>query len=61
MTKQDQRAISVMNYLESLDTEGVAILDAICDENLEASYKLIKENPQISKAEFLEKMQITED
>ena len=61
MTKQDQKVISVMNYLDGLDMETVAILDAICDENLEASYQLIQENPQISKAEFLEKMQISED
>ena len=54
-------AISVMNYLNALNTAGVAILDAVCDENLEQSYKLIQENPKISKAEFLEKMQITED
>ena len=50
-----------MNYLRELGTEGIAILDAICDENLEQSYQLIKENPQITKGEFLEKMQITED
>lgn len=61
MTKQDQKVISVMNYLRSLDMEGVAILDAICDENLEASYKLIQENPKISKAEFLQRMQISEE
>lgn len=50
-----------MNYLRGLGTEAVEILDAICDENLEASYKLIKENPNITKEEFLEKMQISED
>ena len=51
----------VMDYLWDLDTESVAILDAICDENLEASYKLIQENPTITKEEFLERMQISED
>ena len=61
MTKQDKMVISVMNYLRDLNTEGVAILDAICDENLEQSYKLITENPKISKREFLEIMQISED
>ena len=30
-------------------------------DKLERSYQVIKENPQISKAEFLAKMQITED
>lgn len=39
----------------------MTIGDAICDENLEQSYQLIKENPKISKAEFLAKMQISED
>ena len=61
MTKQDQMAISVMDYLNGLNTAGVAILDAVCDENLEQSYKLIKENPKITKEEFLERMQISED
>jgi thermostable 8-oxoguanine DNA glycosylase len=51
----------VMNYLRNLGTKSVAILDAICDENLEQSYKLIQENPTISKAEFLERMQISEE
>ena len=50
-----------MKYLRELGTESVAILDAICDENLEQSYKLIQENPKITKAEFLAKMQITEE
>lgn len=58
---QSEKGIFVMNYLRALNTEGVAILDAICDENLEQSYKLITENPQISKREFLERMQISED
>ena len=38
----------------------ITIGDAICDENLEKSYQLIKENPNISKAEFLRIMQIEE-
>ena len=35
---QSQKVIFVMNHLRLLNTEGVAILDAICDENLEQSY-----------------------
>ena len=58
---QYQKGLSVMNYLRKLGTDSVAILDAICDENLDQSYKLIQENPKITKAEFLAKMQITED
>ena len=58
---QSEKVIFVMNYLRALNTEGVAILDAICDENLEQSYKLITESPKISKREFLQIMQISED
>ena len=58
---QYQKGMLVMNYLRDLETDWVAILDAICDENLEQSYKLIQENPKITKAEFLAKMQITEE
>ena len=58
---QHQKGMLVMNYLRDLETDWVAILDAICDENLEQSYKLIQENPKITKAEFLAKMQITEE
>ena len=58
---QHQKGLLVMEYLRELGTESVAILDAICDENLDQSYKLISENPRITKAEFLEKMQISED
>ena len=61
MIMQYQMGISVMNYLQKLGMDMITIGEAICDENLEQSYKLIKENPKISKAEFLEKMQITED
>ena len=50
-----------MNYLRELGTDSSAILDAICDENLDQSYKLIQENPKITKKTFLEKMQITEE
>ena len=58
---QYQKGILVMNYLRELGTDSAVILDAICDENLEQSYKLIQENPKITKAEFLSKMQITEE
>ena len=58
---QYQMGRLVMDYLKALGADWDTILIAICDENLEQSYKLIQENPQISKAEFLEKMQITED
>ena len=56
-----QKGLSVMNYLQSLKLDMITIGEAIDDKNLEQSYKLLKENPQISKAEFLEKMKITEE
>ena len=55
-----QKGILVMNYLRDLKMSSVNILDSICDENLEKSYQLIKENPKIIKQEFLEIMQIEE-
>lgn len=58
---QYQKGLLVMNYLRELGTDSSAILDAICDENLDQSYKLIQENPKITKKTFLEKMQITEE
>ena len=61
MMTQYQMGSLVMNYLRELGTKSVAILDAICDENLEQSYKLIQENPKISKAEFLKRREIPED
>ena len=58
---QYEMGISVMDYLQGLGIDMITILDSICDENLEQSYKLIQENPKITKAEFLAKMQITEE
>lgn len=58
---QYQKGMLVMNCLRELKMDSAAILDAICDENLEQSYNLIKNNPKITKEEFLEKMQITEE
>ena len=56
-----QKGMLVMNYLRGLETDSTAILDAICDENLEQSYQLIQENSSITKEEFLKRMQISED
>ena len=56
-----QKGISVTDYLQGLGIDMITILDAVCDENLEQSYQLIKENPQITKEEFLEKMNISEE
>lgn len=56
-----QKGLLVMNYLRDLKMSSVNILDAICDDNLESSYQLIHEHPQITKKEFLNKMKIEEE
>ena len=58
---QYQKGILVMDYLQDLGVNMITIGEAIDDKNLDRSYQLIKENPQITKAEFLKKMQMTED
>ena len=58
---QYQKGRLVMDYLKALDTNMIAVGKAIDDENLEQSYQLIRDNPQITKEEFLTKMGITED
>ena len=49
-----------MDHLQSLEVDMTAVGLAIDDQNLEQSYELIKENPQITKAEFMQRMGITE-
>ena len=49
-----------MDFLQKLDIDMIAVLDAICDDNLEKSYKVICENPTITKNEFLKAMNIKE-
>ena len=57
---QYQMGISVMDYLQSLGLNMGTIGYAIQDGYLEKSYQLIKDNPKISKAEFLKRMGIEE-
>ncbi len=56
-----QMGTSVMDYLWKLKAKPEEILDAICDEHLELSYKLIQENPKITTAELLEKLPELDD
>ena len=56
-----QKGMLVMNYLQGLKMDIIAIGEAIDDKNLEQSYQLIQENPSITKEEFLKRMQILED
>ena len=55
-----QKTKLVMNYLKSLGINALTRVRATDDDHWEMSYKLIAENPNISKKEFLEKMQIKE-
>lgn len=47
--------------LEEMGCNTMTQLSAIDDENLNKSYKVLKENPNISKEEFLSIMEIEED
>lgn len=57
---QYQKGILVMDYLQELGLNIMTIGDAVEDEHLEQSYKLIQENPKITKDEFLTQMNIQE-
>lgn len=57
---QYQKGMFVMGYLQDLGLSMLTIGHAIEDKNLEKSYRLIQENPQITKKEFLSIMQIEE-
>ena len=60
MTEQYKMGITVMNYLQSLGLNMLTIGEAVDDRNLEKSYNIIINNPNISKDEFLKIMQIEE-
>ena len=61
MTEQYKKGVFIMDFLEDLGMSITTIGTTIDDEHLEKSYQLIKNNPQISKAEFLEKMGLIEE
>lgn len=51
----------VLNYLLDLGLSPAEAIEAIGDEKRDKSYKVIKENPQITRVEFLKVMQIEEN
>ena len=59
-SEKNQKALLVENFLEKLDLNQITITEAVTDEKLEKSYKLIQQNPKITKKEFLKQMQIEE-
>ena len=58
---QSQGDFFLLDFLQALGVSQLNLLDAICDENYEKSLQLVQENPNITKAEFLEQMGIEED
>ena len=52
--------ISFSKYLEKLNVHPVTIAESVSDNNYIKSYNLIQENPNITKEEFLKKMNIEE-
>ena len=60
MTEKYQKGIMIMNYFEGLGLNMLTIGEAIDDKNIEKSYALIRNNPQITKNEFLSIMRIEE-
>ena len=48
------------NYLRNLGFTWITIAEAMADENKEKTIALLKENPKITKEEFLELMNIEE-
>ncbi len=61
MTEQYKKGMFVSNYLDELDVHPITVAEAVSNDNYRKSYQLIKNNPQISKAEFLEKMGLIEE
>lgn len=50
------KAISVMDFLQNLGIDMITIADFVDDKMLEKSYQIIKENPNATKKEILEKL-----
>ena len=61
MTEQYKMGSLVSNYLEKLKVHPITIAMAVADDKYQKSYRIIQENPQITKEEFLKKMELEED
>lgn len=60
MTEQYQKGMLIMKFLKKLDVHPITVAIAVSNENYKKSYQIIQENPNITKKEFLEKMQLIE-
>ena len=60
MTEQYQMGSVVAKYLDGLNVHPITVAEAVSNENYKKSYQIIQENPKITKAEFLENMQLIE-
>lgn len=55
-----EKELFVNNYLQSIKVDRFTIIEATNYDNLEKSYQAIQANPEISKSEFLQTLQLTE-
>jgi len=60
MTERYKMSIYVMDYLQGLGMNMTTVGEAISDENYKKSFRLIQENPGISKEDFLNAMGLEE-
>ena len=61
MSEQDKKGKFVGDYLDSLGVHPITVAEAVSDDYFEKSYQIIKENPGISKNEFLSKLGLIEE
>jgi hypothetical protein len=57
---QYEKSILVMDHLQALGLNMLTVGRAVDNDHLEKSYQTIKENPDISKRDFLKIMKIKE-
>ncbi len=60
MSEQYDRGVWVLDFLQKIGVDMFAIGAAIDDANIDRSYQLLLENPDITKEEFLRTMRIEE-
>ena len=60
MTEQYLKGSVVAKYLDELNVHPITVAEAVSNKNYKKSFQLLQENPKITKAEFLKKMQLEE-